>query len=250
MFMENNFDASVSPTQHQDSSLSMGTTRGSILLVEDEAESRRLLRTCLERDGYEVVEAMTGREAVDLLGKRVPSAVLLAMSLPDMDSFGLLTRLREWTQIPILALSEHPTEEEEILALDSGANDYLAKPIRTGELLARIRVTQRHVKHAAQPRTVFRSGDLTVDLASRTVCIKDKRAKLTPTEYSLIRLFVQNAGKVLTHSQIFREVWGSAKGNQFNYIRVYLSRIRNKLARELIVTEPGIGYRLAPFSMD
>jgi two-component system KDP operon response regulator KdpE len=218
--------------------------RGNVLVIEDEPGLRRLLRFCLEREGYEVRESQNGEEGLDAIGQQMPDAVLLDMSLPDTDGLAVLKRLREWTQVPVLVLSERGEEAEKIMVLDSGANDYVTKPFSTGELLARLRVTQRYAKTPAQQTKVFRSGDLVVDLASRTVRVKGKRAKLTPTEYSLLRLFVQNAGKVLTHRQIFREVWGPAENDKIGYIRVYLTSLRNKLARELIVTEPGIGYRL------
>jgi len=156
----------------------------------------------------------------------------------------VLNRLREWTQVPILMLSENGHEEEKVTALDSGANDYITKPFGTAELLARVRVTQRYASQSRQLK-VFCSGDLTVDLVNRTVRVKGQPAKLTPTEYSLLHLFVQHAGKVLTHRQIFRAIWGPAETENLDYIRVYLNSLRNKLARELIVTEPGIGYRLA-----
>ena len=215
-----------------------------VLVVEDEVGLRRLLRFCLERGGYEVAEAATGNEGMEATSRCHPDAVLLDMSLPDMDGLSVLKRIREWTQVPVLVLSECTDDTEKITVLDSGANDYITKPFSTGELLARLRVTQRYAKPPARTE-IFRAGDLTVDLTSRTVRVKGKRAKLTPTEYSLLRLFVQNAGKVLTHRQIFREIWGSAENANIGYIRVYLTSLRTKLARELIVTEPGIGYRLA-----
>jgi two-component system KDP operon response regulator KdpE len=215
-----------------------------ILVIEDEVGIRRLLRFCLERNGYWVVEAATGDEGIEGATRCRPDAVLLDMSLPDTEGLSVLKRLREWSHVPVLILSECADEGEKITALDSGANDYITKPFSVDELMARLRVTQRYTNLA--PRTeVFRSGDLTVDLANRTVKVRGKRAKLTPTEYSLLRLFVQNAGKVLTHRQIFREIWGSAETDNIGYIRVYLASLRSKLARELIVTEPGIGYRLA-----
>jgi len=215
-----------------------------VLVIEDEVGIRRLLRFCLLRDGCEVVEAVTGDQGINAASRCRPDAVLLDMSLPDTDGLQVLRRLREWTMIPIIMLSESTDEVEKVTALDSGANDYITKPFSTNELLARLRVTQRY--SIMPPRTeVFRSGDLTVDLVNRAVEVKGKRAKLTPTEYSLLCLFVQNAGKVLTHRQIFREIWGSAETDKISYIRVYLTSLRSKLARELIVTEPGIGYRLA-----
>jgi two-component system KDP operon response regulator KdpE len=215
-----------------------------VLVIEDEGGLRRLLRYCLQRSGYEVLEAITGEEGIETASRTETDAVLLDTSLPDMNGLRVLGRLREWTQVPVLILSENANENEKVTALDGGANDYITKPFGTAELLARLRVTQRYAKLSQQAR-VFCSGDLSVDLTNRTVKVKGKQTKLTPTEYSLLRLFIQHAGKVLTHRQIFREVWGPAETDKVEYIRVYLASLRNKLARELIVTEPGIGYRLA-----
>jgi len=218
--------------------------RSKVLVIEDEVALQRLLRFCLERSGYEVFEAVTADEGIEATIRCRPEVVLLDMSLPDLDGMAVLRRLREWTQVPVLVLSENGQEAEKVAALDSGANDYITKPFGTAELLARVRVAQRYPKPPSKA-DVFCSGDLSVDLATRTVKVKGQRTKLTPTEYSLLRLFVQNAGKVLTHRQIFRAVWGPAKSDKVEYIRVYLASLRIKLARELIITEPGIGYRLA-----
>lgn len=218
--------------------------KAKILVIEDDAGVRRLLRYCLERSGYDVLEAATGDQGVDLASRYHANAVLLDTTLPDMNGLTVLNRLREWSQTPVLMLSDNSQEEEKIAALDGGANDYIVKPFGTGELLARLRVTQRYTSQTEPPK-VFSSGDLTVDLASRSVSVKGKPARLTPIEYSLLRLFIQNAGKVLTHRQIFMAVWGTGEMDKVHYIRVYLHSLRHKLARELIVTEPGIGYRLA-----
>jgi len=229
---------SVRPTTAEDAK------RPRVLVIEDEVGLRRLLRFCLERSGYDVMEAGTGDDGLDATSRCLPDAVLLDMSLPDMDGLAVLKRLREWTQLPVLMLSENTQEADKITALDSGANDYITKPFSTAELMARLRVTQRYAKPSPQTK-IFRSGDLTVDLANRTVKVKGKRTKLTPTEYSLLRLFVQNAGKVLTYRQIFREIWGPNDADNLSYIRVYLANLRKKLESTLIVTEPKVGYRLA-----
>lgn len=215
-----------------------------VLLIEDEPALRRLLRFCLQRDGYEVMEAATGGEGMDAASRCQPDAVLLDLSLPDIDGMSVLQRLREWLQIPIIVVSECAHEDKKIAALDGGANDFVTKPFSTNELLARLRVTQRYAAKAPQVE-VFQSGDLFVDLTTRTVKVKGKRARLTATEYSLLRLFVKNAGKVLTHRQIFREIWGSDDADNLSYIRVYLTNLRKKLAPRLIITEPKVGYRLA-----
>src|SRR5581483_4666556 len=200
-----------------------------ILVVDDEVEIRRLLRACLERDGYRVAEAATGDEAIGQAIRRHPSAVLLDTGLPDMDGLLVLRRLREWSQMPVLIISDSDHHEEKITALDSGANDYITKPFHAAELMARLRVTQRFYSSPGSAPKAFEVRDITVDLTSRTVMKSGRRVKLTPTEYSLLRLFVQNAGKVLTHRQILREIWGFYTARGIGYIRVYLTYLREKL---------------------
>ena len=219
-----------------------------VLVIDDEIQMRRLLRACLERNGYDVVEAATGDAGLDEALRRRPDAVLLDLGLPDMDGQAVLKRLREWSQVPVLVVSVRGHEEDKITALDNGANDYITKPFSTGELLARLRAAQRF----AQPpttNTVFQSGPLRVDLASRTVKVKGRAVQLSVTEYSLLHLFVKHAGKVLTHGQILREVWGTSDVEKTGSLRVYVTYLREKLEAkpaepELLITEPGIGYRL------
>jgi two-component system KDP operon response regulator KdpE len=218
------------------------------LIVDDELQIRRLLRVCLESKGYKVSEAATGQEGITQAAQYPPDVVILDLGLPDMEGVTVLKRLREWTKVPVIVLSVRDREEDKIAALDNGADDYVTKPFSTGELLARLRVAQRH----AQPQpenAIFRSGNLEVDLASRAVTRSGKPVKLTATEYSLLRLFVQHAGKVLTHRQILREVWGPNSVDQTHYLRVYMTHLREKLEAQpaspaLFITEPGIGYRL------
>jgi two-component system KDP operon response regulator KdpE len=222
--------------------------KSTVLVVDNEAGIRRLLRVCLERNGYGVVEASTGDEGIGETIRCHPDAVFLDMGLPDMHGMTVLKRLREWTQVPVLIVSECAREIEKVKALDGGANDYITKPFNTDELMARLRVTQRpHVQPSANTE-VFQHGHLSVDLTSRTVKLKGNRVKLTPTEYALLRLFVQNAGKVLTHSQILREISGPDGHRNLTLLRVYLSYLREKLEinpakPELFITEPGVGYR-------
>src|SRR5579862_9301084 len=219
-----------------------------VLVIDDELQIRRLLRVCLDASGYRVLEAFTGQEGISQAAQHRPDVVLLDLALPDMDGVSVLKRLREWSKVPVVVLSVRDREEDKIAALDNGADDYVTKPFGTGELLARLRVAQRH----AQPQlenAVFRSGPLEVDLAGRAVTLNGKMVKLTATEYSLLRLFVQHAGKVLTHRQILREVWGPNYTDQTQYLRVYMAHLREKLEAEpakpaLFLTEPGIGYRL------
>jgi two-component system, OmpR family, KDP operon response regulator KdpE len=218
------------------------------LVVDDEVQIRRLLRVCLEADGYRVLEAATGQEAITEAAQRKPDVVVLDLGLPDMDGVGVLKRLREWSRVPVLVLSVRDREEDKIAALDHGADDYVTKPFSTGELLARLRVARRHAD-PAPALSVFRSGRLEVDLTARVVRLEGKEVKLTATEYSLLRLFVQHAGKVLTHRHILREVWGPNYEEQTHYLRVYVAHLREKLEREpskptLLITEPGVGYRL------
>ena len=209
---------------------------------------RRLLRVCLEANGYRVSEAATGKDGIAEAAQHPPDVVILDLGLPDIDGVSVLKRLREWSRAPVVVLSVRDREEDKIAALDNGADDYVTKPFSSGELLARLRVAQRHAAPSSET-TVFRSGQLEVDLAARVVRLKGKEVKLTATEYSLLRLFVQHAGKVLTHRQILREVWGPNYVEQTHYLRVYLAHLREKLEAnpaqpELLTTESGVGYRL------
>src|SRR5262249_33014234 len=218
------------------------------LIIDDEMQIRRLLRVCLESNGYRTLEAATGQEGISQAAQHPPDIVILDLGLPDMDGVAVLKRLREWTRVPVVVLSVRDREDDKVAALDNGADDYVTKPFSTGELLARLRVAQRHAQ-PAQGDAIFRSGDLEVDLTARVVRLKSKEVKLTATEYSLLRLFVQHAGKVLTHRQILREVWGPNYGEQTHYLRVYMAHLREKLEDEpakptLLITEPGVGYRL------
>jgi two-component system KDP operon response regulator KdpE len=218
------------------------------LVIDDELQIRRLLRVCLEANGYRVSEAATGKDGIAEAAQRPPDVVLLDLGLPDMEGVAVLKRLREWSRVPVVVLSVRDREEDKIAALDNGADDYVTKPFSSGELLARLRVAQRHATPSAEI-TVFRSGQLEVDLAARLVKRKGEEVRLSATEYNLLRLFVQHAGKVLTHRQILREVWGPNYVEQTHYLRVYLAHLREKLEAnpaqpELLITEPGVGYRL------
>jgi two-component system KDP operon response regulator KdpE len=219
-----------------------------VLIVDDEIQMRRLLRVCLEKSGYQVIEASTGEKCIEEAALGQPDAVLLDLGLPDMDGLAVLKRLREWTQTPILVVSVRSHDEDKIIALDSGADDYVTKPFSAGELLARLRVARRRSLPAPR-QAVFQHGALEVDLASRTVRTKGERVKLTATEYNILKLFVQNAGRALTHGQILREVWNSDDAEKVGHLRVHIAHLREKLERdpldpELFITEPGVGYRL------
>jgi two-component system KDP operon response regulator KdpE len=225
------------------------------LVIDDEVQIRRLLRLTLEAHGYRVFEAATGQDGITEAAQRQPDIVLLDLGLPDLDGIAVIKRLREWSRSPVVVLSVREREEDKIAALDAGADDYVTKPFSTGELLARVRVARRHAQPVAE-LAVFRSGDLQVDLTARVVTLKGKEVKLSATEYSLLRLFVQHAGKVLTHRQILREVWGPNQVEQTHYLRVYVAHLREKLEANpaepvWFVTEPGVGYRFrAPMDGD
>jgi two-component system, OmpR family, KDP operon response regulator KdpE len=226
--------------------------RPTILIIDDEVQIRRLLRVCLEANGYRVVEAATAQAGLVEAAQSHPEVVLLDLGLPDQDGLVLLKRLREWSRVPVVVLSVREREEDKVTALDEGADDYVTKPFSAPELLARVRVALRHAQPAAEA-AVYRSGDLEVDLVARIVKLKGREVKLTATEYSLLRLFVRHAGKVLTHQQILREVWGPTYLEQTHYLRVYVAHLREKLeakpaSPELLLTEPGVGYRLVDAS--
>jgi two-component system, OmpR family, KDP operon response regulator KdpE len=219
-----------------------------VLVIDDELQIRRLMRICLETNGYRFQEAVNGQEGISAAAQYRPDVVVLDLGLPDMDGVAVLKRLREWSQVPVVVLSVRDREDDKIKALDNGADDYVTKPFSTGELLARLRVAMRHVQPSAES-AVFRSGRVEVDLTARLVKVAGREVKLTATEYALLHLFIQHAGKVLTHQQILKEVWGPNYLDQTHYLRVYMAHLREKLEAEpskpvLLLTEPGIGYRL------
>jgi two-component system, OmpR family, KDP operon response regulator KdpE len=218
------------------------------LIIDDELQMRRLLRINLEANGYRVIEAALGQEGITQAAQWRPEVVVLDLGLPDMDGVTVLKRLREWSRVPVIVLSVRDREEDKVAALDNGADDYVTKPFSTAELLARLRVAQRRAQPAPED-SHFRTGRLEVDLTARLVKLNEREVRLTATEYSLLRLFIQHAGKVLTHRQILREVWGPNAVEQTHYLRVYIAHLREKLEVEpskprLIITEPGVGYRL------
>jgi two-component system KDP operon response regulator KdpE len=220
-----------------------------ILLIEDEPQMRRFLRVALEGSGYRYLEASTGHEGLDLAVQHRPEAILLDLGLPDMDGLDLMTRLREWSRTPVIVISARGQETDKVGALDAGADDYLTKPFGTRELLARIRVALRHADPEAAEEPVFELGRWRVDLAKRQVLVEGREVHLTPLEYSLFTTLIHHAGKVVTHRQLLKEVWGGAAGAQPLYLRVYMTQLRHKLEEEpsrpkYLQTEPGVGYRL------
>ncbi len=221
---------------------------GTVLVIDDERQIRRLLRLTLEAATYHVIEAETGKDGLLEAAQRRPDAVILDLGLPDLDGREVLTRLREWSRVPVLILSVRDDAEGKVAALDAGADDYVTKPFDTAELLARLRVIQRRsVAETGDP--VCECGPLRVDLAAHSVTLGREEIKLTPTEFSLLRVLIRHAGRIVTHRQLLREVWGDKAENQSQYLRVYITHLRRKLeprpgSPRLIHTEVGIGYRL------
>ena len=222
-----------------------------ILVVEDEPQVQKFLHASLTAEGYRVLAATTGAEALTLARTHNPDLVLLDLGLPDMDGMAVTTKLREWSRKPIIVISARGQEADKVRALDLGADDYLTQPFGTGELLARIRVAVRNAARASEVgvEPVVTVGELRIDLDKRQVFAGDREVHLTPNEYKLFAYLMKNAGKVLTHRQLLKEVWGPAYATQTHYLRVYMVQLRHKLEAEAarpryLVTEPGVGYRL------
>jgi two-component system KDP operon response regulator KdpE len=226
----------------------MTETGARVLVVDDEPAIRRFLRASLAAHGYAIFEAGDGQSALSAVSADRPDLVILDLGLPDLDGIEVTRLLREWTRIPIIILSVRGQEADKIAALDAGADDYVTKPFGAGELLARMRVALRRAgQSGVEP--VFTSDDLMVDLTRRVVTVAGREVQLTPTEYDLLRVLVTNAGKVLTHRQLLREVWGMGYEQEMHMLRVNISNLRRKIEPDLsrphyIVTEPGVGYRL------
>ena len=219
-----------------------------VLVVDDEQAIRRFLRVSLSAHDYVVLEASNGREALLAVAAHHPDLVILDLGLPDLDGIGVTQRLREWTQTPIIILTVQEQEAAKIEALDAGADDYVTKPFGMGELLARMRAALRRGT-APTGEPVFTVGQLTVDLGRRLVTVAGGEVQLTPKEYELLRMLVTHAGKVLTHRQLLRQVWGVAYQTETHLLRVNMSNLRHKLEPDAarpnyILTEPGVGYRL------
>jgi two-component system KDP operon response regulator KdpE len=220
---------------------------GRILIIDDEVQIRRLLEITLSATGYQITEASTGKEGLVLAATMQPVLIILDLGLPDIDGLDILKRLREWYHKPIIILSVRSSEDDIIKALDYGANDYLTKPFRTGELLARIRAAIRLSQNNGD-NPVLTFGTLTIDLASHTVHKGDELIKLTSTEFSLLSLLARNEGRVLTHQYILKEIWGYGYLEQTQYLRVFIAQLRKKIEDNpskprLLNTESGIGYR-------
>jgi two-component system KDP operon response regulator KdpE len=222
-----------------------------VVLIEDEAEIRRFLRVTLHAQGYRLFEAISGADGLVEVATRQPDLVIVDLGLPDVDGLEVIRRLREWSSVPVIVLSARGGERDKVTALDAGADDYVEKPFSTDELLARVRVALRHA--AGGPRdkdAVFTVGGLIVDQARRVVTIDAHEVHLTPIEYKLLTILVHHAGKVLTHRQLLREVWGPTHVEHPHYLLVYMGQLRHKIEHDsaqprYLLTEPGVGYRLA-----
>ncbi len=223
---------------------------GLILVTDDERQMQKLLQITLESAGYVVVQATTGRDAQTLAASTNPDLILLDLGLPDESGHETLRKLKEWYTRPVMVISVQSGEQDIVAALDHGAHDYIVKPFRTGELLARVRaLLRRDTGNVATPH-VITAGDLTIDLAARTVKKGEEWLKLTATEYNLLSMLARNAGRVLTHQHLLKEIWGATFVNETQYLRVFVAQLRKKIEDDpnrplLLLTEPRIGYRFA-----
>ncbi len=219
-----------------------------VLIVDDELAIRKFLRVTLTSKDYSVFEAATGREAISEAMNKKPDIIILDLGLPDMDGVEVTRLLRQWTQVPIVILSVRGSEKDKIDALDAGADDYLTKPFGVGELLARLRAALRHTIQISSNST-FEANGLKVDMVRRIVTVSGQEVQLTPNEYDLLRVLITHSGKVLTHRQLLREVWGIIYEQEFHILHVNISNLRRKIEPDptrpqYIITEPGVGYRL------
>ena len=226
-------------------------TAKTVLVVDDERAIQRFLRASLEENGFAVIDASTGKGALDLAVSRKPDVVLLDLTLPDMDGLDVLKRLREWSSAPVIVVSARGQESDKIAGLDRGADDYLIKPFGVEELLARIRVALRHAERAARdPEPVYEHGDLKIDLAARRVWLAKKEVRLSPLQYTLLAALVRNAGRVVSQKQLLKELWPEG-GSTPEALRILVHQTRHRVEREPVrprhlKTEPAVGYRLEP----
>jgi two-component system KDP operon response regulator KdpE len=229
----------------------MADLKPTILVIEDDPPIQKFLRFTLEAHDFRVIEATRGEHGMRHTAMAQPDLIILDLGLPDMDGIEVTKRLREWTAIPIIVVSARGKEQDKVIALDAGADDYLTKPFGVAELLARVRVALRHQAAANQETgdPVFETGALRVDLLRREVTANGHAVRLTPNEFKLLAVLVKHAGKVLTHRQLLREVWGPGSSEETHYLRVYMNQLRQKIEQEpsrpkYLLTEPGVGYRL------
>ncbi len=219
-----------------------------ILVVDDEKQIRRMLKAALEGYGYDIGEAASGHEGLSQTSIFHPDVVILDLGLPDLDGIEVIQRLREWTQVPIIVLSVREHEDDKIKALDAGADDYVTKPFSMGELLARLRAAIRRIAKS-EDTPILTFGELSLDISYRNVTVRGEEVKLTPTEYEVLKYLAQQAGRVVTHRQLLRAIWGSNYQEHSQYLRVYIGQLRRKIEVDpsqpaYIITEPGVGYRL------
>ena len=229
----------------------MAEPRPTILAIEDDASLQKFFRVTLEGQNYKIIQASCGEEGLRHAATAQPDLIILDLGLPDLDGVEVTKRLRQWTGTPIIIVSARGKEQDKVQALDAGADDYLTKPFGVPELLARVRVALRHVAtvNAQTGQALFEVDGLRVDLSRREVKVDGRAVHLTPNEFKLLSVMVKNAGKVMTHSQLLREVWGPASSEQAHYLRVYMNQLRQKLEKDAarpryLLTEPGVGYRL------
>ena len=229
----------------------MANLKPIVVVIEDDPPIRRFLRTGLSTHGFTVYEADSGKQGIIEAGIRKPDLIILDLGLPDVDGVEVIKTVREWSAMPIIILSARSAEQSKIEALDAGADDYLTKPFGLGELLARTRVALRHWLRTPEqnPTGEFTTGNLRVDLINRWVHVGDQEVHLTPIQFRLLSMLVQNAGKVLTHHQILKDVWGPSHTESSHYLRIYMSQLRQKLEEDptqpkYLLTESGVGYRL------
>lgn len=229
----------------------MSKSTPKILTIEDDHSIRTVLRVSLEANGYFVLEAESATAGLQMAIRESPDAVILDLGLPDKDGRHVILSLRDWSTVPILVLSARDNEADKVGALDAGADDYVTKPFNSMELLARIRVALRHAsRNAAPDDPLFHSGVLMVDLSARTVTVAGNPVHLTPTEYKILHILIRHAGKLVTHRQLLKDVWGPDSLHETQYLRVHMANLRAKIERQpaqpkLLLTDPGIGYRLA-----
>jgi two-component system KDP operon response regulator KdpE len=220
-----------------------------ILIIEDDPAIRHFLRVSLGAHGYRLTECAGGKQGLLEATSTPPDVIILDLGLPDMDGVELTRQIRSWSRVPIIIISARGKEQDKIVALDAGADDYLTKPFGVGELLARLRVALRHLSTSEKGEAVFKAGELVVDLGRREVIAAGQPVHLTPNEYRLLALLVKHAGRVLTHKQILNEIWGPDSATETHYLRVYMNQLRNKIEADPsqprhLITEAGVGYRL------
>ncbi len=219
-----------------------------VLIIDDEPQIRKFLRISLGAQGYEVIEAENGKSGIEKCALETPHLVILDLGLPDLDGQEVLAKIREWSEVPIIVLSVRANEEEKVTALDRGANDYVTKPFGIAELIARVRVILRSRKSEDLTSSEIVSGDLKIDLTAHRVFKGENELKLTKKEFALLTLLARNAGRIVTHQHILREIWGPAQESETHYLRIYIGHLRQKLGDDplnptYIENEPGVGYR-------